>query len=256
MKNKIIYISIICAVAILGTGFFVYKSFVPEQVIVRQKCPDDYGIDDAGSKEYLADFDKWTNNFYNTHPGATLLELSEARYQFWVDNNCTAALQRYKDAKEGRADPKSLEQIENIIRGVIDNSKYYSELGFSFNYPSDMSVMSDPEDPHLYIIPDSYKGNDNETLTAVVISAMLNDPQLTPLEWLNGPNSGADMSKGYSKIDIDGQEAIVMNDGAWIVVNTPDNKRQLSIATLPSQNPSETLKAEMSSIVKSIIFDK
>jgi len=100
MKNKIIYISIICAVAILGTGFFVYKSFVPEQVIVRQKCPDDYGIDDAGSKEYLADFDKWTNNFYNTHPGATLLELSEARYQFWVDNNCTAALQRYKDAKD------------------------------------------------------------------------------------------------------------------------------------------------------------
>jgi hypothetical protein len=237
MKIKILYISIICTVVILcaTTGFFIYKNLTLEKGIVHQKCPDDYGIDDAGSAEYLKDFDKWTNDFFDAHPDATLSEWSEARYQFWVNNNCTAALQRYKDVKDGKADPAALEQIEDTIRGSIDNFRYNSELGFSFNYPKDMFVMNGsdgPEDNYrLFVIPNSYKDDENEELTAVVISASLNEPSQTPLEWLDGPYSGADMSKGYTKLDIDGQEAISMNGSSWVTVNTPDKKYQISIAS-------------------------
>lgn len=198
-KNKVIYICIICVVVVLGTAFYAYQKLNSKQISVLQKCPDDYGTNDAGSAEYLADFDKWTNDFYDKHPGATLSEWSDARYQFWVDNKCTAALQRYKDAKDGKADPAVLEQIENTIRGAIDNPKYYSELDFSFNYPKDMFVINGSDGPNdnyrLLVILNSYKDDENQDLTAIVISASLNEPSQTPLEWLKGPYSGADMSK-------------------------------------------------------------
>ena len=121
MKRKILYISAGVALLILFSIFYFSKSPAPEQ-IAHQKCPDDYGTDDAGSAEYLADFDKWTNNFYDNHPGATLSDWSAARYQFWVDNNCSAALQRYEEFKAGKADPATLKTIEdtrNTMQEVI-----------------------------------------------------------------------------------------------------------------------------------------
>ena len=63
------------------------------------KCPDDYTDTDAGFNEKLADINKWTNDFYDNHPGATLGDWNKARYQFWVDNKCTEALKRYNEAK-------------------------------------------------------------------------------------------------------------------------------------------------------------
>lgn len=236
MKTKFLYIF---TLAILSVGVYF---FVSHQRPTTQKCPDDYANDDAGSAEYLTATDKWTNDFYDSYPGATLSDWSAARIQFWKDNNCTAVLQRYK---EGKADPVT-----------IDNPKYVSELGFSFNYPNDMYVMKDPDVPRLFIISNSYKTNMDQPVTGIVITATPNEPPMTPLEWLNGPDSGADMSKGYSKLNIDGQKAISMNGDIWVVVNTPDNKRQMSIATLPSVNPSQSLVAVMSSIVSSIVFTK
>ncbi len=72
---------------------------------VIQKCPDDYGTNDAGSAEYMAAMNKWTNAFYDSHPEATLEDWAEARHQFWIINNCTAALQRYKEYNEMKANP-------------------------------------------------------------------------------------------------------------------------------------------------------
>lgn len=84
---------------------------------ITQKCPDDFANDDAGEAEHLAAMDKWTNDFYDSHPGASLGDWERARHQFWIDNNCTAALQRYQDAKTGKANPATMEQIHN---GVLD----------------------------------------------------------------------------------------------------------------------------------------
>lgn len=123
MKTKIIIVTIcLLVVGAVWYGMDRYKKPIKETTAdssnITQKCPDDYAKDDAGSAEYLAAMDKWTNDFYDAHPGATLSDWSVARYQFWVDNNCTAALQRYQEAKEGKADPATMERIEQEATAI------------------------------------------------------------------------------------------------------------------------------------------
>ena len=62
-------------------------------------CPDAYADTDAGFNEKMADMNKWTNQFYDNHPGATLGDWNNARKQFWIDNHCVEALKRYEEAK-------------------------------------------------------------------------------------------------------------------------------------------------------------
>lgn len=78
-------------------------------------CPDDF----ATEEEQLTAVDAWTNRFYDGHPGASLTEWAQARYEFWVANGCTAALQRYEDVKTGRADPATMERIQNGIQEAV-----------------------------------------------------------------------------------------------------------------------------------------
>lgn len=81
---------------VLVIGVMLWSDYIDRPgTPITQKCPDDYGIDDAGSTEYLAATNKWTNDFFDAHPNATLRDWTLARQQFWVDNNCTQALQRY-----------------------------------------------------------------------------------------------------------------------------------------------------------------
>ncbi len=94
MKRNIFYILIIVAFSV-GLYFLINSTLETEV-----KCSDDYPNTDTGSAEYIADFDKWTNDFYDKHPGATLFDWSKARYQFWVDNDCTASLEGYEEAKK------------------------------------------------------------------------------------------------------------------------------------------------------------
>ena len=118
MKRNIVYI-VIPLVVIAILYFFVGP--MSKQANTQQKCPEDYGTDDAGSAEYLADFDKWTNDFYDNNPGATLTEWSAARVQYWKDNNCVAALARYKEAKDGKADPEIMDAINDSVQRAIEN---------------------------------------------------------------------------------------------------------------------------------------
>jgi hypothetical protein len=138
-----------------------------------------------------------------------------------------------------------------------ETQTYPSEFGFAFTYPKDMSILRDSEDEsHIFVVQNLSGDNKDETATGVVISVGANIPLRTPLEWLKSKDSGADITKGYGMVNIDGQEAISLNKGTWVVFNTPDNKRQVSIATLPFENPSQLLQEEMSSIVSSIVFTK
>jgi hypothetical protein len=50
-----------------------------------------------------------------------------------------------------------------------------------------------------------------------------------------------------------GQEAIVIEGGTWVVVNTPDNKYRLSIALLPGKDD-QLLLTEMGIIIDSLRF--
>lgn len=100
MKQWYVYVAIaILAVAIGGVLYTHHTAQIPPVVYADSKCPDDYADTDEGSAKYIADTNQWTNNFYDAHPAATLADWSAARYQFWVDNNCRTALERYDEAK-------------------------------------------------------------------------------------------------------------------------------------------------------------
>lgn len=85
---------------------------------VSSRCPDSYPDTDIGLAEKMADMDKWTNKFYDTHPKATLSDWSKARYEYLVANNCKEALERYKESKDGNADPTKM----NLIKETINNN--------------------------------------------------------------------------------------------------------------------------------------
>ena len=147
---------------------------------------------------------------------------------------------------------------KSTVKSTTDELQtYVSGLGFSFDYPKDMTVIDGSDDTdgifRILIVPNSYKAG-SQSMTAVVISASPNNPPMTPLQWLKSPDSGADMSKGYSTLNMDGQEAVSMENGTWVVVDTPGNAWQISIATLPGENPSQSLRDEMTGIVKSFTF--
>lgn len=95
MKKKAIYILTPVILIALAVLCFHYRS-TPNKL---SKCPDDYPDTDAGLNEKMADMNKWTNDFYDNHPGATLGDWNKARYQYWVDNKCTKAIERYNEAK-------------------------------------------------------------------------------------------------------------------------------------------------------------
>lgn len=134
---------------------------------------------------------------------------------------------------------------------------YESKLGYSFQYPPHLYVMEDPEligtPERLFILPTSPEPKGS--IYGVVISIGVNDENMSPVEWLKGPYSGADLSDGYNTFDIDGQEAVSVEGGTWVVVNTPDNKYRLSIALLPGGNDT-LLFTEEGIIISSLKFVK
>lgn len=105
---------ILIAIVIFTIIYFLYEP-APNTL---SKCPDYYPDTDIGQAEKMADMDKWTNNFYDTHPNATLSDWSKARYEYWIANNCKEALERYKEAKDGNADPTKI----NLIKETINNN--------------------------------------------------------------------------------------------------------------------------------------
>lgn len=74
-------------------------------------CPDDFST----SEEQSIVMEKWTNNFFDTHPDATISDFSKARVNFWKENNCTEALKRYDDYTTGNVDKETQQLIEGII---------------------------------------------------------------------------------------------------------------------------------------------
>jgi hypothetical protein len=111
-KGMLIGIGVVVA---LSAGLYFYYQY---QDSASAMCPDDYGTDDAGSAAYLAATNKWTNDFFDAHPDASLKEWGEARYEFWVDNHCTAVLKDYEQVKAGKADPEATKIIDGILRDV------------------------------------------------------------------------------------------------------------------------------------------
>ena len=112
------YVPYVCIFFVIGTLFYFYNYKI-DKVSIHQKCPDEYGTDATSSAQYLADFSKWTNFFYDAHPSATLTEWSAARYQFWVDNKCDAAIARYNEFKTATVKTEKMKVLETMVSEIV-----------------------------------------------------------------------------------------------------------------------------------------
>jgi len=130
-----------------------------------------------------------------------------------------------------------------------DFKTYSAEFGFSFEYPSYFEVVSVYEDIN-YIVVSSLSEDDND-ISAIVISVADNNENLTAEEWLLGPTSGLQKGDKYFKSEIDGQPAVYTDGGMWTVVNTPDNKYRLSITDVRDK---QILFTEMGIVIESLTF--
>ena len=131
--------------AVLLVGIWAFLTYGP----YHQKCPDDY----ATSEEHMAAVTEWTNNFYDTHPGASVGDWADARQDFYRQNNCKEALQRAEDYDSGKADPASKKIVEDSVDAVIlsqelfqlvSDGKYEEALALSSNameaYPNSVDI--------------------------------------------------------------------------------------------------------------------
>jgi len=75
------------------------------------KCPEDF----SNSEEKVSAFDKWTKNFYEKNPDASIGDLVDARNNYYRENNCTEALKRYNDYIAGDVDSGIKQMIEEIV---------------------------------------------------------------------------------------------------------------------------------------------
>lgn len=96
-------------VAILAGAIFFAKAGNPADSL---KCPSAYPT----AEEATASFQTFSNNYYTSHPGASVSDLLKARYDFYVSHNCTQELDAYKQAQDGTADPGTMGRIDEAIR--------------------------------------------------------------------------------------------------------------------------------------------
>lgn len=79
----------VIAILILIVSLTVWLS--PKKLV----CPDDY----ASFEESSAAFDEWLIAYLETNPQASVPQMTEARKQFYIENNCTSALERFEEGE-------------------------------------------------------------------------------------------------------------------------------------------------------------
>jgi hypothetical protein len=129
------------------------------------------------------------------------------------------------------------------------------ELGFSFDYPAEMSIMNGQRIENWVIV--QYPESTKDVRRAVVVSVGSNENDMTPEQWLWGPNSGYPDQKEYygycHRTRIGGQDAVYTREGMWVVVNIPNTKYRLSIADLTSEGLERPYQA-MGVVIGSLKF--
>lgn len=83
----------------------------------RFKCPDEYET----SEELLASLTRWTDDFYDKNPDASIGDWADARQVFYRQNDCKEALQRSADYDSGNADPVAKKRIDDAVdKALLD----------------------------------------------------------------------------------------------------------------------------------------
>jgi len=115
MKKIRIYLFVVI-LFVLFFGIYVYQDLTDKFFAKKQKCPEDH----VTSEERMLALDMWINDFYDFYPGSGPLAWTQARLAFYKENNCTASLERYEQAKSGKADPEVMERIQEELREALE----------------------------------------------------------------------------------------------------------------------------------------
>lgn len=137
-----------------------------------------------------------------------------------------------------------------------NNTQEYisKDLGFSFMHSKNFYILSDipPAERIFVIATSSLRLSPDTNSSAVVISLSDQNPSTSALDWLKSENSGYDITKGYTEFLVDGQKAFKTTNSYWVIFESPDNKKLVSITIL---NPKETTVEEFNLIIKSFKFN-
>ncbi|MDP6388041.1 MAG: hypothetical protein QGG63_02100, partial [Candidatus Pacebacteria bacterium] len=204
-------------------------------------------------EEYTESLEQYIKNTSENNPGITEEELSQKRMDWFISMKC-------EKSPWGEKGPWTYTQDYEIY---VDG-----EIGFSFKYPNYLFIEKDPNIPNMLIImPERLKTTD-EPFTSISITVEENSNLLTPFEWLKQEAIGSSRAKPFDAVDImkeylddyqietiDGQQAIFIDGGLWVVVNTPNQKWRISISPLlDERSGASALFRETEIIVNSFSF--
>lgn len=106
---------LLIAPLVLAFGVYVNNGYKYNKPI----CPDDF----KDPKQEIASFTQWVKEFAEKYPNATNSDLSKARKDFYIKNNCTEALKRYDDYMAGNIDEDTKKLIEMVIKQEMAENK-------------------------------------------------------------------------------------------------------------------------------------
>ncbi len=139
---------------------------------------------------------------------------------------------------------------QSIVMQTYVSDKY----GFSFKYSTGFKVTDRSLDDGSDFIAVTPVLQASTTQQAIIISSRFNYPPVSAVDWLYGPYSGYDTSQGHMARYVGGQYAASVEEGSWVVFNSPYDDERVSIALLGKDGPIP-LQYEMETILTTFSFD-
>lgn len=112
--TSVFIVLIIAIILLVALGRQEENIAQDDEVGVAMKCPDDYET----IEEQEAALGMFMDEFFAENPQASVGDFAKARLEFYRQNNCEEALERYEKAKSGNLneeDQKIMEIIDEVI---------------------------------------------------------------------------------------------------------------------------------------------
>ena len=226
------YLPMLLVVLVLLFGAFYLKEKEGMVVVGEDyKCPMEYDTEE----EYFESLVTYTNNALKKNPNVTEEELFQKRADWFTSMKCEKG--HWTDTEDHQM--------------YVNN-----ELGFSFQYPNHLFLEEDLDiDKRLIMFPKSLRNNETDPFTAIIID-IYESNDIPLLDWLKSPDSNYDiLDGGYDVLIVGGQDAVSIDNGIWIIFNSPDQKKRISISPLIDlRNGAVPLYNEIDKIVDSFSF--
>lgn len=115
MKRNIPYFLIII---LFSSALYFYYGQTPN---AQAKCPEDYPETEAGLAERKIATDEWIADFRKKNPNGSISEFAKLRYQFYLENDCSATLEKYFEMEPTETETEEEKIIRETIQEEINN---------------------------------------------------------------------------------------------------------------------------------------